>query len=72
MISTCINCSVCRMQWLGWWLTIVLLSGCRGDGWADLDLPELHVPFYFRNNPHIAQQCRQDKDCPHKVTVYLA
>lgn len=35
--------------------------------WSSLNLPEEHIPYFFRNNPDIKQKCEQDSYCPHKV-----
>ncbi|XP_059485075.1 EGF domain-specific O-linked N-acetylglucosamine transferase [Neocloeon triangulifer] len=33
---------------------------------SSLDLPEEHLPFYFKTFPSVAEECRGDPDCPFK------
>ncbi|XP_005089308.1 EGF domain-specific O-linked N-acetylglucosamine transferase [Aplysia californica] len=35
----------------------------------DLNLPELHVPFFFNNNPDVKAACEKDVSCPYKAAM---
>ncbi|KAH3892497.1 EGF domain-specific O-linked N-acetylglucosamine transferase-like isoform X2 [Dreissena polymorpha] len=64
------------MRWPFWWLyhslTLTLLlftNGYHSYDWASINLPVLHVPYYFTNNPHVADLCRTDESCPYKSAL---
>ncbi|XP_052781215.1 EGF domain-specific O-linked N-acetylglucosamine transferase-like isoform X2 [Mya arenaria] len=58
-----------RMRWQGGWLLMVFMYSCNGYNWSDLELPDLHVPYFFKNNPGLADTCRQDGACPYKAAL---
>ncbi|XP_065352579.1 EGF domain-specific O-linked N-acetylglucosamine transferase [Cloeon dipterum] len=34
---------------------------------SDIDLPDEHLPYYFKTFPKVAEECREDPECPFKV-----
>ncbi|XP_013380466.1 EGF domain-specific O-linked N-acetylglucosamine transferase isoform X2 [Lingula anatina] len=42
------------------------VSQTTKDTWSWLNLPEEHIPYYFRNNPKLGEQCSKDEGCPYK------
>ncbi|XP_071081887.1 EGF domain-specific O-linked N-acetylglucosamine transferase-like [Haliotis cracherodii] len=49
--------------------SLVLVTVGGAADWGDLRLPPEHVPYFFRNNPHIKQRCQDDEACPYKAAT---
>lgn len=47
--------------------TFLVVIGCHGYPWAEINLPLQHMPFFFKNNPHVKELCERDHLCPYKV-----
>ncbi|XP_067684503.1 EGF domain-specific O-linked N-acetylglucosamine transferase-like [Haliotis asinina] len=58
---------------LGLWLwphLLTLVATAEGaTDWGDLRLPLEHVPYFFRNNPHLEQRCKDEDTCPYKAML---
>ncbi|XP_067684976.1 EGF domain-specific O-linked N-acetylglucosamine transferase-like isoform X1 [Haliotis asinina] len=51
-------------------VTFALIVTVEGaSDWGDLRLPLEHVPYFFRNNPHLEQRCKDDDTCPYKSSL---
>ncbi|KAL4227068.1 hypothetical protein ACF0H5_015042 [Mactra antiquata] len=47
-------------------LLVVLITCCHGYNWKSINLPEMHIPYYFTNNPDISRLCGNDTTCPYQ------
>ncbi|XP_060562426.1 EGF domain-specific O-linked N-acetylglucosamine transferase-like isoform X2 [Ruditapes philippinarum] len=62
--------AIARMIWQLTWLSPLLFClCCHGYNWSELNLPVRHIPYYFNNNPYIKDLCKEDDDCPYKMTL---
>lgn len=48
-------------------LLLVVLLFCDFSVGINLDLPDEFLPYYFYTYPNVAEECREDPDCPYKV-----
>lgn len=39
--------------------------------YANINLPEEHLPYFLYNNQHFAIACKQNPHCPYKVSTHL-
>nr|XP_023027000.1 EGF domain-specific O-linked N-acetylglucosamine transferase isoform X1 [Leptinotarsa decemlineata] len=46
-------------------LTVFFIQGIC-DNYSFINLPEEHVPYYFRNSPKAKEKCSEDVNCPFK------
>ena len=47
---------------------IINLKFIKAEKW-NIDLPDSHLKYYFNSFPILAEKCRNDSDCPYKVTI---
>lgn len=59
----CLNFSICFL------ITLKTLEG--RVNFSNVDIPREHMPFFFYNFPHVAEECANENDCPFKVRVPL-
>lgn len=36
------------------------------DNFSTINLPQSHLPYYFKNFPKVAEKCESDAECPYK------
>lgn len=47
-------------------VNILCTSGSTADIWQTLNLPDEHIPYFFKNNEDVKSLCEKDPNCPYK------
>lgn len=50
-------------------LVLVFTVTATGGNYTDINLPQVHIKYYFNSFPTIAEKCRNDAACPYKVRL---
>lgn len=47
-------------------ISLFIVAQCLCFNYSSINLPDLHLPFYFSQFPNVANDCKNDPNCPYK------